>query len=86
MADSKNSQVLATVETKEQAELVWRAVKQLPPLWAVAIVLFYREKKSISELAKIMRKRENTVKTYLFRGRRKLKELLADVVGENIDV
>ncbi|GAG10498.1 unnamed protein product [marine sediment metagenome] len=49
-------------------------------------MLFYREEKSISEIAKIMKKRKNTVKTYLFRGRGKLKEFLADVLGEDAGV
>lgn len=78
--------MLAGVESKEQAEFVWQAVERLPRIWAVATVLFYREEKSISEIAKIMKKRENTVKTYLFRGRKRLKELLANVLGEDTDV
>jgi RNA polymerase sigma-70 factor (ECF subfamily) len=77
---------LAELESKEQAELVWDAVERLPRLWAMATVLFYREEREVKEIAKIMRVRQNTVKTYLFRGRGRLKELLAGVVGENIDV
>ena len=72
----------AKLETAEQAELVWSAVERLPRLWAMAIILFYREEKSIKEIAKITRSRDNTVKTYLFRGRKKLKELLADFSGD----
>ena len=34
-------------ENKEQAEIVWRAVMRLPKLWSVAVVLFYREEKTI---------------------------------------
>jgi len=85
LADSKNAQRSAGLESKEQNELVWQAVKQLPRVWAIAVVLFYREEKSIKEIAKIMRKRKNTVKTYLFRGRKRLKELLADDFGESIN-
>jgi len=86
LADSRNIQALAGLESKEQAELVWEAVEQLPRLWAMATVLFYREEKNIKEIAKIMRVRQNTVKTYLFRGRKRLKELLAGIVGEDVDV
>ena len=86
LANSRNIQALAGLESKEQAELVWEAVERLPRLWAMATVLFYREEKNIKEIAKIMRVRQNTVKTYLFRGRKRLKELLAGVVGEDIDV
>ena len=69
----------------EQQELVWNAVKRLPGLWAMAVILYYREEKAIREIAEIMRIRQNTVKTYLFRARRRLKELLPDVLGEDID-
>ena len=86
VADDRNAQMSAGLESKEQAERIWRAVERLPRFWAAAIVLFYREGKSISEIAKIMKKRKNTVKTYLFRGRERLKEILADVFGEDVDV
>ena len=48
----------------------------------MVIILFYREEKSIKEVAKIMKSRDNTVKTYLFRGRKRLKKLLADFGGD----
>jgi len=86
LADSKEQMPAAVVHSKEKEKIVWEAVGRLPRLWAVATVLFYREAKNIKEIAKIMRVRQNTVKTYLFRGRKRLKELLAEVVGESIDV
>jgi RNA polymerase sigma-70 factor (ECF subfamily) len=42
----------------------------------MAVILYYREEKGIADIAKIMRARENTVKTYLFRGRERLKQML----------
>jgi len=86
LANSRRAEMSAGLESKEQAVVVWQAVERLPRLWAVATVLFYREEKNVKEIAKIMRVRQNTVKTYLFRSRKKLKELLAGVVGEDIDV
>lgn len=71
------------LENKEQAEIVWETVMRLPKLWSVAVVLFYREEKSIHDIAKIMKTRENTVKTYLSRGRQKLKELLGADFGDS---
>jgi len=85
LASSQEQGPAAAIQSKEEGGIVWDAVKQLPKLWAVAIVLSYREEKSISEIAKIMKKRKNTVKTYLFRGRKRLKELLADILGEDTD-
>jgi RNA polymerase sigma-70 factor (ECF subfamily) len=79
-ANNGNIQASAGLESKEQAELVWEAVERLPKLWTMVTVLFYREGKEVKEIAKIMRVRQNTVKTYLFRSRKRLKELLAGVV------
>jgi RNA polymerase sigma-70 factor (ECF subfamily) len=76
---------LTQAQSREQQEIVWQAVNHLPRLWAVAVILHYRETKSIAEIADIMRTRQNTVKTYLFRGREKLKQILSPVLGDDID-
>ncbi|MFH1615439.1 MAG: RNA polymerase sigma factor [Planctomycetota bacterium] len=73
---------VAEIENKEQSEAIWLAVKQLPSLWSMAVVLFYRENKSIEEISKIMEKRKNTIKIYLFRSRKRLQKLLANFSGE----
>jgi DNA-directed RNA polymerase specialized sigma24 family protein len=52
----------------------------------MATILYYREEKSIIEIAKIMQARENTIKTYLFRARQKLKKALAPAFGVDVDV
>lgn len=54
--------------------------KKLPQNHALAVVLYYRQKKTIKDIAKIMKKRQDTIKVYLHRGRGKLKELLAGKV------
>jgi RNA polymerase sigma-70 factor (ECF subfamily) len=77
---------LAAAQNSEQEKIVWDAVGKLPRLWAVAVILYYREEKMISEIAEIMQIRENTVKTYLFRARGELKEILARAFGESFDV
>ena len=81
LADKKIALVAAELENKERAQVVWDTVRGLPGDWSIAILLHYRQNKSITEISKIMGKRENTVKTYLFRGRKKLKTLLADHIG-----
>jgi DNA-directed RNA polymerase specialized sigma24 family protein len=50
------------------------------------VILYYREQKCIDDIAKIMRARKNTVKTYLFRGRQRLKETLAATFTEDAKV
>jgi RNA polymerase sigma factor (sigma-70 family) len=82
---SKEQTPPTAAQSREQERIVWDAVGQLPRLWATVVILYYREEKMISEIAKIMRIRENTVKTYLFRARIKLKETLGPVFGESCD-
>ncbi len=82
LSDKNIAQVAAELENKEQSEIVWNAVRTLPGNWSIAILLFYRENKRIKEISKIMKKRENTIKTYLFKGRKRLKDLLADHIGD----
>jgi RNA polymerase sigma-70 factor (ECF subfamily) len=77
IGDSKEQGPAEAVESRETEQVVWEAVERLPRLWAMAVILYYREEKSIVDIAKIMQIKENTVKTYLFRGRDKLKQLLA---------
>jgi RNA polymerase sigma-70 factor (ECF subfamily) len=85
IAGSKEQEPAAAVQSKETQGLVWQAVDRLPRLWAVAAILYYREQKSIADIAGIMRTKENTVKTYLFRAREKLKETLGPVFGQDAD-
>ena len=73
----------AVTEGKETEQRVWEAVEKLPRLWKVAVILHYREEKAITDVARIMDTGENTVKTYLFRGRQKLREMLSDALGED---
>jgi RNA polymerase sigma factor (sigma-70 family) len=85
-ADAGKNHIANGLEHREQSDLVWRMVNRLPKLWALSIVLFYREEKSISEISQIMKKNKNTVKTYLFRSRERLKRLLEGSFGESIYV
>lgn len=62
----------ANVSAEEQNAAVWQAVQQLSQPQAAAIVLYYREGKSIEDIARILETPENTVKTYLHRGRKEL--------------
>jgi len=84
IADDSQQGPAAVVQGKETERIVWRAVDRLPRLWAVAVILFYREQKSVADIATIMQAKENTVKTYLFRARERLKTTLAPVFGEEI--
>jgi len=82
---SKEPEPATAIQGRETEKIVWEAVGQLPRLWAMAIILYYREEKSVADIAEIMKIKENTVKTYLFRGRDKLKQILRTAFEEDID-
>lgn len=82
---SKEPEPATSIQGREREKIVWEAVERLPRLWAMAVILYYREEKSVADIAKIMQIKENTVKTYLFRGRDKLKQVLASAFEEDID-
>ncbi len=85
VSDSKEQGPAAAAQSREREKIVWESVERLPRLWAMAVILYYREEKSIADIAKIMQIKENTVKTYLFRGRDRLKQVLAAAFEEDID-
>ncbi|MHC4126399.1 MAG: RNA polymerase sigma factor [Planctomycetota bacterium] len=85
IASSKEQEPAATAQARETEKIVWEVVERLPRLWAMAVILHYREQKSIADIAKIMQAKENTVKTYLFRARARLKKVLGAAFGEDID-
>ena len=85
VSDSREQGPAAAAQSRETEKIVWESVERLPRLWAMAVILYYREEKSIADIAKIMQIKENTIKTYLFRGRDKLKQVLTAAFEEDID-
>jgi RNA polymerase sigma-70 factor, ECF subfamily len=62
----------------ETLDLV-EAIERLNAHYRDAVILFYYQDLPISEVAKIMNAPENTVKTYLSRGKNQLKKLLGGI-------
>ena len=85
MVGGREAGPATAVQGRERDQRVWKAVERLPRLWSLAVILRYREEKSVVDIAQIMDSKENTIKTYLFRGREKLKEMLAEPFGEDTD-
>jgi RNA polymerase sigma-70 factor (ECF subfamily) len=85
IVDSRQQEPASSIQSEETEKIVWEAVKRLPRLWAITVILHYREQKCVADIAKIMDTRENTVKTYLFRARARLKDLLAAAFGADDD-
>jgi RNA polymerase sigma-70 factor (ECF subfamily) len=77
----REAEPVAAVQGMETQQVVWQAVERLPRLWAVAVMLYYRQEKKVADIAEIMQTNENTVKTYLFRGRERLKNMLTGTFG-----
>ncbi len=66
----------AAARRRESHEALWRAVSALPARQAMAVELHYRRDWAIVRIAKVMQCPEGTVKTLLFRARRRLREKL----------
>ena len=65
-------------EMPEDTAYVWQAVNALPEKYREVVHLFYAEDCSTAEIARILGKREPTVRSLLSRGREKLKEILKE--------
>lgn len=65
-----------TYEDKHDEGYAYEYVMKLPEKYRVAIDLFYYEQLKTDEIAKIMKTKESTVRSYLHRGRERLKEMM----------
>jgi RNA polymerase sigma-70 factor (ECF subfamily) len=76
---------LQEIEKQDMAEIVQQKIKLLPPPYQTIITLYHLDQMSYQEISEIMDLPEGTVKSYLFRGRKKLKDLLVmELEGESI--
>lgn len=65
---------------KKEYDYAFEYVSKLPKKYRVAIHLFYYEELSTEQIAQIMKTKPATVRSYLHRGREKLREMMeADV-------
>jgi RNA polymerase sigma factor (sigma-70 family) len=68
--------------SKEQQDVVWGALERIPETYREPIVLFYRQKQSISQLATELGLSEDVARQRLSRGRKLLKAEVAEVVED----
>lgn len=68
-------------KTEERHEIYY-AVQKLPLKYKTIIHLYYYENYKINEISKILKMKENTVKSYLARAREKLKMEAEVIVNE----
>jgi len=57
------------------------AIERLPPLQRAVLTLYHLEELPIGEISRITDLPENTIKSHLFRSRKRLRELLAPLAG-----
>lgn len=74
--DELNDELIAG--DREDLSFVWEAVKQLPEHYRAAIHLFYYEGYSTKQIARLLQKKEATVRSDLRRGRERLREILKE--------
>ena len=66
---------------QEGNEMLARAIDQLPEIQKSVLILFHKEEVSLEEISAMLELPVNTVKSHLFRSRRRLKELLLHSEG-----
>ncbi len=71
-----------TIERREMAERVHNALYDMPPQFRAVLTLFYMEEKRYDEIADILSLPVGTVKTYLHRGRKALREKMLNLTEE----
>ena len=69
-----------TLIAQERPDLafVWEAVSALPVRWREVLHLYYQEEYSTAQIARILSRKESTVRSDLHRARIRLKEVLQD--------
>lgn len=66
-------------EEREDLSFVWEAIKQLPQKYREVIHLYYYEGYSTADIARILGRKESTIRSDLRRGREQLKITLKEV-------
>lgn len=66
---------------KIDGEQAMKLIKELPEVYAEVLFLRFKENKSISEIAEITNRSDNTISVQINRGIKKLKEMVAGKYG-----
>lgn len=73
----------AIIQEQEQA-LLWQTLEQLPETYREPLILFYREQRSVENVAYELELTEDTVKQRLSRGRKALQNAMVTFVEKNL--
>jgi len=75
-APSRDVSVEEKMITREERKLVNQAVRELPEKYRLPVLLFYMEEMKLSEISKILKVPEGTVKSRLYRAKKMLEKKL----------
>src|SRR5262245_1755646 len=81
---SSDDDPAAQIVTREEETLLWRTLADMPMNYREPLVLFYREEKSVNEVAEKLDLTEDTVKQRLSRGRAMLREEMTALVESTL--
>ena len=77
---------LAELVTSERSRDLWRAVADLPSGERTAVMLFYRDELAVNDVARALGVTAGTIKTLLFRARRRLRARLGAAFDTSKDI
>lgn len=70
--------------SREQSDILWTILEQIPELYREPLVLYYRESKSVAKVAELMDLTEDAVKQRLSRGRKLVKSEIESFVEDTL--
>ncbi len=73
-----DADVAATAEERQKREVIRNGIESLAEHYRTALTLYHLEGMSVSQISTVMDNPEGTVKSHLYRGRKKLKNWLLD--------
>ncbi len=70
---------------REEAALLWESLEKIPETYRVPLILYYREQRSVRQVAELLDLSEDTAKQRLSRGRKLLHSQVLDLVASVLE-
>ncbi len=69
-------QIEPDLDNRNLQTILWAAIDRLPSVQGLVVSMYYLNEFSVSEIAGVLETPQNTIKTHLFRGRNRMREIL----------